>query len=438
MDKLDFPSKEALKAVLIDFDGTLANSMELLYKGYLEFLSGFGYEGSRDEFETLTGPSVLEIVGKLKLKYHLDLPVEELCSDYILMIREKYVSETPIFPGAIEFLNYAKEQGYLLAIVSSSQRSEIMDILNHHAIAHFFDTIITSEDVEQTKPHPEIYLKALETLSVKAEEAVALEDSLNGAKSSQGAGIATLLIHALHFTNAPQCASWAEVMQFFTSGNLSFLLKDVPKSISLHSYFRKTLPVLIQEKVDEIWNQEVDRKALYNGKFLNVNGFEKGGLHASLIDYKYYFAQQQDPALASYFNIKPLTITAITLWQDEILIGKRSSKVTQYPGCYELVLSGGVETVHLKDQVLAELREEAGYLEEDLETIQIKYFVHDVQDELYEVCFELLLKEKRMLPRGQEHQELFWVKLSELPKWMDFQEVVPIARFLVNLYGEEK
>ena len=144
---IKFPSLKKLKAILIDFDGTLADSMSLLYECYCEFLKNLGYEGSREEFNTFIGPSLLEIVQILKQKYHLKESLEELYNQYFYLIKLKYHTILNIFPGAIEFIKMAKRNGYQLAIVSSSTKSEIEKFLVKHDLLTEFNLIVSCDDV---------------------------------------------------------------------------------------------------------------------------------------------------------------------------------------------------------------------------------------------------------------------------------------------------
>ena len=62
-------------------------------------------------------------------------------------------------------------------------------MLNHFCIAQYFDVIITGEDVKFGKPNPEVYLKALEKLNIKNDQAIVFEDSEVGCLAAYDAGI---------------------------------------------------------------------------------------------------------------------------------------------------------------------------------------------------------------------------------------------------------
>lgn len=96
--------------------------------------------------------------------------------------------ERPL-PGVRALLDDAKAQGLRSAIASSSGRSWVEDHLVRFALSEFFDAVVCAEDVERTKPAPDLYLAALRRLGVDAREAIAFEDSPRGVEAAKRAGI---------------------------------------------------------------------------------------------------------------------------------------------------------------------------------------------------------------------------------------------------------
>ena len=74
-------------------------------------------------------------------------------------------------------------------ISSTASKENLYYVLNHFGIKHFFDIIITGEDVKFGKPNPEVYLKALEKLNIKNDQAIVFEDSDVGCLAAYDAGI---------------------------------------------------------------------------------------------------------------------------------------------------------------------------------------------------------------------------------------------------------
>jgi HAD superfamily hydrolase (TIGR01509 family) len=101
------------------------------------------------------------------------------------------IHANPILPGIMDMIHAGKEHGLKVSIGSSSPHSWVDTHTKRLDIYHHFDHIICQDDVApgRTKPHPDIYLKALETLQVDKTEAVVFEDSPNGVLASKRAGV---------------------------------------------------------------------------------------------------------------------------------------------------------------------------------------------------------------------------------------------------------
>lgn len=183
-----------VKALLIDLDGTLVDSTPALYEVYAKFLAHYGVTGSKDEFKTLIGPSIDEIVTILQKKHQLKGKHEELTNMYVSYIMMQGFQGTELFNGVKEFLNYAKKNNLKLAIVTSGTQALVKTLLEPLKIYENFKIIVTSEDVSKAKPDPEIYKTALKKLAVKPEEALAIEDSDLGAQSAEKAGLKVLFL----------------------------------------------------------------------------------------------------------------------------------------------------------------------------------------------------------------------------------------------------
>lgn len=97
-------------------------------------------------------------------------------------------------PGIRELLEYLKENGYLVGVATSTARERAEYHLKKHGLIGYFDKIIYGDMVHRGKPEPDIYFTACETLGVRPEEAVGVEDSINGVISSGRAGLYTIMV----------------------------------------------------------------------------------------------------------------------------------------------------------------------------------------------------------------------------------------------------
>ena len=183
-----------IKALIFDFDGLILDTetpefdvwqtiyrehgQELLAEQWGQSVGGWG----ASHFDA--AEHLVELVGD-------GLNVEELRarhrskSDALTLIQ-------PILPGVVDYLDEARRLGLRLSIASSSPRSWVVDThLIRLGLVDSFDAIICADDVlpGHTKPKPDLFIKALETVNVRAGEAIVFEDSPNGVKAARAAGI---------------------------------------------------------------------------------------------------------------------------------------------------------------------------------------------------------------------------------------------------------
>lgn len=99
------------------------------------------------------------------------------------------IDRQPLMPGVRDYLDAGKKLELGLAVASSSPHDWVDGYLKHRGLFHYFDSIKTSEDVQRTKPEPDLFLAALSALDVQPGQAVVFEDSPNGVKAAKRAGL---------------------------------------------------------------------------------------------------------------------------------------------------------------------------------------------------------------------------------------------------------
>jgi HAD superfamily hydrolase (TIGR01509 family) len=104
------------------------------------------------------------------------------------------MTDQPLLPGVEACVSAARTGGLKLAVASSSTQKWVTRNLKKFALLDHFDAICTRDYVDRPKPDPALYLLALERLNVKAEEAIALEDSPNGILAAKRAGLYCVVI----------------------------------------------------------------------------------------------------------------------------------------------------------------------------------------------------------------------------------------------------
>jgi HAD superfamily hydrolase (TIGR01509 family) len=194
-----------LRAVLFDFNGVLVDDLEIhvaLLERALEdeglpavAAHDFGLS-ARNDREVVA--AILERAGR---------PADPALVHRLVARKAGYYQEQArrhgfsFYPGALELVEGASEQGLMLGIVSGALREEIVQALHQSGLRRHFKAIVSAEDVRRGKPHPEIYHRALEELNdrpplperlVHPHEVLAVENSPMGLAAASGADLVCL------------------------------------------------------------------------------------------------------------------------------------------------------------------------------------------------------------------------------------------------------
>ncbi|WP_154739939.1 HAD family hydrolase [Hyphomicrobium album] len=181
------------KGLLLDLDGTLADSVPALRAVYFAFLSGLGATGTDDEFGRLNGPPLAEIIRVLKKAHGLRDEPAALLRRYSDMIRHAHQTAPPV-GGATELLQEARTRGWKIAVVTSSARSAAWDWLVRSGLSDRVDAVVGGDEVANGKPAPDPYVLGLSRVNCAAAVSLAVEDSRLGAMSAVAAGLSTWVV----------------------------------------------------------------------------------------------------------------------------------------------------------------------------------------------------------------------------------------------------
>ena len=186
-------TSQFFQAVLFDMDGLTINSEPQWLEAEQVLSARFGYEWTlEDQAYCLGGP--LSKLGK----YMSDLvngaeSGEYFHSEIVKLMATKVRQNAKFMPGASELLSELQSLQTPLALVSASPRI-IVDAALSHIQPLPFSTTISSDDVKETKPNPEGYLKAAERLGVEIRECLILEDSATGVLAARASGARVIAI----------------------------------------------------------------------------------------------------------------------------------------------------------------------------------------------------------------------------------------------------
>jgi HAD superfamily hydrolase (TIGR01509 family) len=187
--------------LIFDMDGVVIDSNPFHKIAWEKFLVGKGIHFDDQLFENVlsgrTGPTSLRIIfGDELPQKDLDIYLDEVDSNYQNLIRER--DDVKPIAGIHKFLDQVSVNGIRMALATSAPVLNIELGLQKLKLEDCFEHIIGKVDVTHGKPHPEVYLKALDLLGLPAERCVVFEDSKAGIQSARSAGIKVIGIASGH------------------------------------------------------------------------------------------------------------------------------------------------------------------------------------------------------------------------------------------------
>jgi len=125
------------------------------------------------------------------------------------------LEELPIYPGLEDFIQQLRLHEVKLGIVSDALRTEVELVLNRTGLLEHFSVIIAADDITTSKPEPDGYLLAIERLSLKASNCLAIEDTPTGIQAARSAGVQVVgVAHTYPFHMLQRWTNWA--VDYFT------------------------------------------------------------------------------------------------------------------------------------------------------------------------------------------------------------------------------
>ena len=188
---------QAFDAVFSDFDGVLFDTEPIHFRAFRETLASANVALSeRAYFETYCHGDNRQIITHVLADNGINdaALIESLC-DMKEKVGLKLLREAQPVAGAVAFIRRAAAEGKFVAIVSSAERSEIDVCIDGADWADCVSFIVSSDIVENVKPHPEPYLTALRVAServgkpLRADRCLAVEDTAGGVRAGRGAGL---------------------------------------------------------------------------------------------------------------------------------------------------------------------------------------------------------------------------------------------------------
>ena len=184
-----------MKAVVFDMDGVLFDTETLCQDSWMAIAEERGLPGMAEIFPQCIGLNANDSKQVVLRAYGQDFAYEEFRQQASVWFWD-YIEKNglPVMPGVREILEWLKEHNWKVGLASSTRRSSVENHLEQAGLRDYFQTVVTGDMVEHSKPQPDIYLMACRELGVAPEEAFAIEDSPNGIRSAHAARMTPLMV----------------------------------------------------------------------------------------------------------------------------------------------------------------------------------------------------------------------------------------------------
>lgn len=188
-----------IKGVIFDLDGVITDTAEYHYIAWKALGEKIQIPITRKFNEELKGVSRKESLERIlafgnKEDAFSDEEKEALMAFkneyYVKLIRD--ITPLDVLPGVLPFLKKLNQAGVKKAIASASKNATT--ILSSLELLDEFDYIVDAKEIRYSKPHPEVFLKALKAIDLKAEDCIGIEDAAAGVAAIQEAGMKAVAV----------------------------------------------------------------------------------------------------------------------------------------------------------------------------------------------------------------------------------------------------
>lgn len=184
-----------INAVVFDMDGVIFDSERLVIECWKVIADKYGIENIEEACFECLGINAALTKELMKKRYGEEFPYDAYKKEMSALFHSRAAGgKLPQKKGIVELLTFLKEKHIPTAVASSTRREVVIRELEEGGLLPYFDQVICGDMVKHSKPEPDIFLKACESLSVDPAEAFAIEDSYNGIRAAFRAGMKPIMV----------------------------------------------------------------------------------------------------------------------------------------------------------------------------------------------------------------------------------------------------
>jgi beta-phosphoglucomutase family hydrolase len=219
------------RAFLFDLNGTMIDDMEYHLEVWFDVITkDLGANLTREEMRSqMYGKNeevLIRIFGADRFK---QFDFESISQAKEERYQQLYRPHLDLLPGLFDFLQQAEQNKIKMAIGSAAPPFNINFVLDNLNIRNYFQAVISGSDVTESKPHPEVFLKAAKLLEVEPSSCIVFEDAPKGVEAAANAGMQCVAVTTMHSPT-----------EFDAYTNILFFIKDFnDPRLSTHIFIKR-------------------------------------------------------------------------------------------------------------------------------------------------------------------------------------------------------
>ncbi len=175
-------------AVIFDMDGVLIDTVQLNWQAHNEFLARYDVHISGDQLADYVGRALDDQVAMINQRYDLAIKTAEF-EAAIASVEDRLHTHVKPKPGVIQLIQELNRLEVPIAVGTSTPRAAALKRLKTAGLLHYFDIIVTRDEVENHKPDPSVYLYAAKQLKQQPKTCVVIEDAPSGLAAAHNAAM---------------------------------------------------------------------------------------------------------------------------------------------------------------------------------------------------------------------------------------------------------
>lgn len=183
-----------IDAIIFDMDGLMLDTERAARKAWTQAMHDFGYELPKDVYHQMIGRNRRDKTGIFNTAFGSGFPLEKVGRRKDQYLYELLESDIPLKPGLMPLLRYLQKTPFKTAVASSTLKFEVSRRLHLLEFEQYFDAVVGGDEVDNGKPHPDIFLAAASSLGVLPEHCLVLEDSEAGVRAASSAGMKVFMV----------------------------------------------------------------------------------------------------------------------------------------------------------------------------------------------------------------------------------------------------